>query len=377
MDETVLRRRLLTDNAVADGYFDVMTIGNYEVPIWAKNGWISRLDTLPDDYELDDIIPSLRTSLSYEGHLYALPFYAESIMTYYRKDLFKQAGLSMPANPTFDQIERFARKIHNPSQQVYGICLRGKAGWGENMALITSLVHAFGGRWFNPAWIPQLNSEQWRETLSYYKNILTKYGPPNVARNGYYENLELFAEGHCGMWIDATVAAGYLYNPTYSQVAEKVAFTSAPREKAVASLLWSWTFAIPASSKKKSAAKKFITWATSQQYIRNVGEHVNWISVPPGTRTSTYQSENYRKVAPFSKYVLGAIENATAKNAIVVPVPYKGIQFVDIPEFIAIGTQTGQFISKMLDGTLSLEEVIKYSQDNAYRQMESFGYIKQ
>jgi sorbitol/mannitol transport system substrate-binding protein len=38
----------------------------------------------------------VRDGLSVDGKLYALPFYAESSMTYYRKDLFEQKKLTMP-----------------------------------------------------------------------------------------------------------------------------------------------------------------------------------------------------------------------------------------------------------------------------------------
>jgi sorbitol/mannitol transport system substrate-binding protein len=63
--------------------------------------------------------------------VYALPFYAESSITYYRTDLFKDAGLTMPERPTWEQIAEFAEKLTNKDKEQYGICLRGKAGWGR------------------------------------------------------------------------------------------------------------------------------------------------------------------------------------------------------------------------------------------------------
>lgn len=377
MDETILRRRLLSDHALSDGFFDVLTIGNYEVPIWAKKGWLNKLEQFPESYDVTDIFPTLRSSLSYAGNLYALPFYAESIMTYYRKDLFEQAGLVMPDVPTFDDIQNYARKIHNPSKQIYGICLRGKPDWGENIGIITSFVNAYGGRWFNKDWVPQLDSPEWKAALNFYQNILNNYDPPDVERNGYNENLKLFADGHCGIWIDATVAAGYLYNSKYSKVFDNVAITSAPKQKNVASWLWSWNFAISSLSKNKEEAKKFILWATSKEYIQHVGEETNWVSVPPGTRMSTYESENYLQSAPFSTFVAEALNSASSQIAISLPVPYKSIQYVDIPEFVAIGAQVGQYMAKMLNGSFTLDEALKYSQNSVYQQMVLSGYIEQ
>ena len=87
------------------GQFDVMTIGTYEVPIWAKQDWLVPLEDLPADYDVDDVLKPVREGLSYDGKLYALPFYAESSMLFYRKDLFEQAGIEVPEQPTWQQVK--------------------------------------------------------------------------------------------------------------------------------------------------------------------------------------------------------------------------------------------------------------------------------
>ncbi|MGI0116116.1 extracellular solute-binding protein [Zooshikella sp. RANM57] len=376
MEENTLRRRLLSDIAIADGQFDIMTIGTYETPIWAKQGWLTQLKDLPENYNLHDILPSLLEALSYNQHLYALPFYAESVMTFYRKDLFDNANLTMPKQPTFQDIERFAEVIHNPQQKIYGICLRGKAGWGENMALITSLVNAFGGRWFDQQWNPQLTSPEWKNALTYYTRLMQFYAPPNAENNGFNENLKLFSQGHCGMWIDATVAAGLLFNPKLSKVSKHLGFAQAPSSVIPSNWLWAWSLAIPASSKNKEAAKKFITWATSQEYIKLVAQSKGWISVPPGTRKSTYETKTYQQVAPFAGFVLNAIEGADILHPTVKPTPYTGIQYVGIPEFTAIGALVGQNISEILQGKSTIDKALTTSQNFVYKQMVNSGYLK-
>ncbi|MDC0609830.1 extracellular solute-binding protein [Vibrio sp.] len=375
MDETVLRRRLLTDQALSDGVFDVMTIGNYEVPIWAKNGWLHKLDKLSDSYDINDIFPSVRAALSYDSDLYALPFYVESIMTYYRKDLLAKKNLVMPIEPSFSDIERLASELHNPEKGTYGICLRGKADWGENTSIITSFANAFGGRWFDNNWHPQLDSLAWKKAVTFYRDILRNYGPPSASKNGYQENLELFASGRCALWIDATVAAGYLFNPELSEVSNSVGFTSSPKQVLTSSWLWSWSLAISQLSKHKLAAQQFIEWATSKAYIQHVGETNRWTSVPPGTRFSTYHSTEYQKAAPFSDFVYQAIQRSSSENAVSQPVPYNSIQYVSIPEFVSIGAQVGQYMAKMLEGKLSVSDALKYSQQTTQQQMESAGYF--
>ena len=94
----------------------MLTIGNYEVPIWAKQGWLTPMDNLPASYDVDDLLKPVRAGLTYDGKLYGLPFYAESAMTYYRTDLFQKAGIKMPDAPTYEQIRGFADKITDKAQ---------------------------------------------------------------------------------------------------------------------------------------------------------------------------------------------------------------------------------------------------------------------
>jgi sorbitol/mannitol transport system substrate-binding protein len=123
-------------------------IGPYETPLFAKNGWLTNLSTqyIASDpsYDASDLLPPIAKALSYNGSLYAVPFYGESSMLYYRKDLFKAAGLTMPAHPTWAQVASFAAKLNSPGKTA-GICLRGLAGWGDNMASLDTVVNTFGG----------------------------------------------------------------------------------------------------------------------------------------------------------------------------------------------------------------------------------------
>ncbi|MCW1300759.1 MAG: sugar ABC transporter substrate-binding protein [Candidatus Parvarchaeota archaeon] len=382
LPENELRQKVTTDIAVHGGAYNVVTIGDYEVPLWAKNGWLVPFTSLPATYDEGDLISSIKDSLSYKGTLYALPFYGESSMIYYRKDLFAKAGLVMPEHPTWNQIETFAKILNDPSHGVYGIVLRGEPGWGENMAPIDTVINAFGGEWFNMQWQPQLTSPAFEKAVNFYVNLDRKYGPPGVTSMGFTECETFFAGGHAAMWYDATVAAGYLSDPKTSSVASDVGFAFAPSDvKKNTGWLWSWALAIPssipASSEKSEAARTFILWATSKQYIKLVAEKYGWLLVPPGTRYSTYENPNYLKVASaFALITEESIDNADILHPTVNPVPYIGIQYVDIPEFEAIGTQVGQYIAAALAGTQSVETALQQSQDYVLNIMKEAGYIK-
>jgi sorbitol/mannitol transport system substrate-binding protein len=378
LEENVLRQRVTTDIATSGGQFDVLTIGSYETPIWGKQNWLTTLDDFPKDYDYDDLLPSVRSALSVNGHLYAVPFYAESSFTLYRKNLFDQAGLKMPDQPRYDDIARFAKALTRRDQQQYGICLRGKPGWGENMAYIDTLVNTFGGRWFDENWKPQLDRPAWHDAVSFYVDLMRNYGPPGASSNGFNENLALFSTGHCAMWIDATVAAGFVSDKKNSQVADKVAFAPAPIAKVPNGgyWFWAWALAIPKTSKKIAVAKSFVAWATSADYVKLVGETNGWASVPPGTRKSTYDNPQYLQAAPFAKLVYEAIQSADLAHPSAEPVPYTGIQYVAIPEFQALGTTVGQLLAGALTGQTGVDAALNQAQAQVTAVMQQAGYTQ-
>jgi sorbitol/mannitol transport system substrate-binding protein len=378
LEENVLRQKVTMDIAAKGGQFDVLTIGTYEVPIWAKKGWLVALDKLPADYDIDDLLPAIRAGLSVDGKLYAAPFYGESSMIMYRKDLFEKAGLTMPEKPTWDFIAEAARKITDKADGVYGICLRGKAGWGENMAFLTAMSNSFGARWFDEKWHPQFDQPEWKKTLTFYIDLMKDAGPPGASSNGFNENLALFNAGKCGMWIDATVAASFVTNPKESKVADKVGFALAPNTGLGknANWLWAWSLAIPAGSQKTDAAEKFIAWATGKHYLELVAAKEGWANVPPGTRTSLYNNPEYQKAAAFAKLTLDSINTADPQHPTVKPVPYVGVQFAAIPEFQGIATSVGQQFSAALAGKESVDTALKNAQQIATRDMTKAGYIK-
>ena len=377
LEEGTLRQRVTTDIATKGGQFDVMTIGMYETPIWAEKGWLKEIKT-DAAYDVDDLLKPIREGLSVNGKLYSAPFYGESSMLMYRKDLADKAGIKISDHPTWEQVREFAAKAHNPNGGVYGICLRGKPGWGDNMALLSTMVNTWGGQWFDMKWKPQLDSKPWHDAISFYVDIMNKYGPPGASANSFNENLALFNEGKCAQWVDATIAASFISDPKQSKVADKVAFAQAPIAVTPkgANWLWAWALGIPASTKKVDAAEKFVQWATSKEYIDLVAKEKGWGDVPTGTRKSTYANPEFQKAAVFAKAEEAAITSADPNSPTLPKSPYKGVQYVAIPEFQAIGVAVGQQMSAALAGQVTVDQALKTSQTFAERQMQRAGYYK-
>jgi sorbitol/mannitol transport system substrate-binding protein len=377
LEEGVLRQRVTTDIATKGGQFDIMTIGMYETPIWGKKGWLQELK--PDAaYDVDDLLPAMRNGLSTGGKLYAAPFYGESSMLMYRKDLADKVGVTVPDRPTWEQVRDLASKIHNPKEGVYGICLRGKPGWGDNMAFLSTLVNTSGGQWFDMNWKPQLESKPWKDAITFYVDLMKKYGPPGSSANSFNEILALYNAGKCGMWVDATIAASFITDPKQSKVADKVAFAQAPTMVTPkgANWLWAWALAIPAGSKKVDAAQKFVSWATSKEYIALVGKTNGWGTVPTGTRKSTYANAEFLKAARFATAEKTAIDSANPEDSTLPKSPYVGVQYAAIPEFQSIGVSVGQQMSSALAGKTTVDAALKAGQVAAEREMKKGGYYK-
>ena len=364
-----LRAAIEKDVSTHSNAFNVIMIGPYEAPLFAKNGWLDNLSTKyiakDPSYDASDLLPPIAKALSYKGSLYAVPFYGESSMVYYRKDLFKAAGLTMPAHPTWTQIQTFAAKLNKPGK-VAGVCLRGLAGWGDNMAALDTVVNTFGGEWFNLKWQPQLTSPAFEKATNFYVNLVRKYGESGASNDSFNQLLTLYGQGKCAMWYDATVAATSIAT-TFPSIAKQTGYAFAPTDLTKSSgWLWTWSLGIPQGTSNQDAAWKFVSWATSKQYDQLVAKKYGWSAVPPGTRTSLYQDPNYMKAASaFAPITLASIDGTDPDHPTVNPVPYVGIQYVDIPQFETLGLQVAQQIAGAIAGTESVSQALKTSQQDA------------
>ncbi len=364
-----LRAAIQKDVATHSNAFNVIMIGPYETPLFAKDNWLDNLSTqfIASDpsYDASDILPSVAKSLSYNGDLYAVPFYGESSMLYYRTDLFKAAGLTMPQHPTWAQVAGFAAKLNQPGK-VAGICLRGLAGWGDNMASLDTVVNTFGGEWFNMSWQPQLTSPAFETATNFYVNLVRKDGEAGASADSFNQLLTLYGQGKCAMWYDSTVAATSI-DTTYPSVFANTGYAFAPVDLTTSSgWLWSWSLGIPTGVANQGAAWKFVSWATSKAYDSLVASKYGWAAVPPGTRTSLYNNPSYLAAAKaFAPITLASIDGTDPDHPTVSPVPYVGIQYVDIPQFESLGVLVGEQIAGAIAGTETVKQALSASQADA------------
>ncbi|HET8850889.1 MAG TPA: sugar ABC transporter substrate-binding protein [Ktedonobacteraceae bacterium] len=369
LPENELRSKVTQDVATGAGKFDIATIGSYDTPIWAHNGWLQDLSPYFDkmsssdkqNYNYDDLLKPVMATLSYQGHPYSLPFYAESSFLMYNKQIFAQHHLTMPLHPTWDQIAHFAQVLNDPAHGITGILLRGQSGWGMNMAPLDTMINTYGGSWFDLNWKPQLSTPPVQQAVTLYVNLLQKYGEPGASTSGWEECLSLMSQGKGAMFYDATVFGGLLETPSTSTIAGNVGYVYAPTAVTTngSHWLWAWSLGIVNSSHNKDAAFQFLTWATSPQYLSLAGKTFGWANVPPGTRASIYQNPDYQKAAPFAQVTLDSINTATPDHPTLNPVPYHGVQYVGIPQFETVGEQVSTLISAAVAGKMTVSQALQ------------------
>ncbi|MEA2213245.1 MAG: polyol transport system substrate-binding protein [Solirubrobacteraceae bacterium] len=387
LNENNERSLIETDITTHANQFNAVMISNYETPIWAHNGWLVNLSpqlAANPSYDVNDLLKPIASSLTYNGGLYGVPFYGESSMVYYRKDLFKAAGLKMPLHPTWTQIASFAAKLNNPGKGTAGICLRGMSGWGENLAALDTVINTSGGSWFNPSWRPQLSSPADTAATNFYVNLVRKYGEPGASNDGFTECESSYGQGKSAMWYDATVAAG-LISTSYPKISANTGYAYAPTGSPTGAAgvpsgwLYTWSLSIPKGVPNQAATVKYLEWATGKQYIAYSGPKIGWANIDPGTRTSTYGLPQYKKAAgAFAGITLASINGANPNHPTNpnVPVPYTGVQFVDQPWFIALGTQVSQQIAAAIAGTQSVGQALSTSQSDAQTTVSQAGLLK-
>lgn len=377
LPENEARAKITTSVATGGGEFDAVMISNYETRQWAEYGWLENLQPYIDnsaDYAEQDLIPSIREDLSYEGDMYSVPFYGESSFVAYREDLFEQADAEMPEDPTWDDIAELAVELDDIEPGVSGICMRGLAGWGEVLSPFNSILNTFGGRWYDENWNAELDSPEFQQAAEFYVDLVRAHGQPGAANSGFGDCLNHYAQGHAAMFYDSTSMVTTIEDDDASTVAGQNGYAPAPvAETDYGGWLYTWTLGIPTTSDNKDEAWAFLEWMTDRDYVQLVGEEYGWQRVPPGNRLSTFDIPEYQEAAgDYADPMLQGIEAADPSEPGTRPVPYEGIGFLAIPEFQDLGTRVSQQLSAAIAGQVSTEEALAQSQEYAQTVGETY-----
>ena len=374
LPENDLRQRLTTEASTGGTTYDMFYIGPYEANTWARNGWLENLEPYFDSldaqtlawYDRDDLIQGMVGSLSLDGEAYALPFYGESSFIMYNKELFEAKGLTMPDEPTWDEIYELAKAIHDPANGIVGMTMRGAPGWGMSGAPFVTIINAFGGRFYDMDWNATVDTPEQRAAWQMYKKILRDAGQEDILSYTYNECIALMQSGKGGIYYDATSIAPPLESAE-SSVAGKMGYVMAPHQKKKTNTAWLWNWAMGINPKspeyKKKAVFDFMLWATSKDFIKQTIERdPTGSSTPPASRSSTYSLAAYAN-APYAEMTLKTLESTDFTNPTLQPVPYVGLQYIAIPEFADAGTKMTEYLADYVVDKISLDEAISRTND--------------
>jgi len=382
LPENDVRDKISQEFSSQAGTYDVASLSNFEIPIYADSGWVAPLDEYIEqtpEFEQEDILGPMNESLKGEdGKIYGEPFYGESSFLMYRKDVLEAEGVEMPERPTWQEVADIAAQVDGAEDGMAGICLRGMPGWGQIFGPLTTVVNTFGGTWFTEDWQAKVDAPEFREATQFYVDLVREHGQSGAAQSGFTECLNSVQQGNAAMWYDATSAAGSLESED-SPVKGKMGYAPAPVVKTESSgWLYTWSWAIQEASSKKDQAWEFMAWASSREYEELVGEELSWSQVPAGKRASTYENPDYLAEAKaFAEPTRQAIEAADPNDPGVQPRPAQGIQFVGIPDFPDVGTSVSQLVSSAIAGKMTVDEALEQGQDeaedvaDAYREREA------
>jgi multiple sugar transport system substrate-binding protein len=257
LQESQLTNKLTTEFATNSSTVDVfMTRPLQEGLMFIKNGWYKGLDKYDfSDYPANSVDIGRKA-----GVAYIVPLVTEWQVLYYRKDLLKKAGLSVPTN--FVELEAAAKALTKDG--VAGFASRGKGA--AAVTQLSSYIYNHGGRYLDGG-KAVFNSPEALEATRFYGRMLGSYGPQGVTSMSWENIMPVFQAGKAAMWTDASVFYGQIIDPTKTQIpAEDIGIAQLPKGPKGDSpfIVVSWGMAMSAKTKNQDAAQKFLDWATSK-----------------------------------------------------------------------------------------------------------------
>jgi multiple sugar transport system substrate-binding protein len=221
------------------------------------------------DYAWVDFLPRTRAAMEIEGAILGPPVMAEHLALFYRKDLFKQYGATVPR--TLDELEATARFLHKKSMGPAGAPGVGLVSRGRGAAatpLYGAILHALGGTWLDGDRHPTINGPQGLAALERLGRLLGSYAPPNVSDFGWQEASDLFVDGGAAMYIEGSSVYPLVEESAKSRVIGKVGYAIFPAGPGgPGTTIAVRGLAIAKQSAHPQAAWLFLQWASSRKMV--------------------------------------------------------------------------------------------------------------
>lgn len=316
------------------------------------------------NYDADDLIDGYVYNIGFAGgskgylegktgSLFGIPYGSETSVLGYRKDIFEKHGLEVPE--TYDQLLELACKIPELEPGMGGVASRAASGHHASHAFLLHLA-PLGGRVFDDQWNPIVNNEEGVKAAEALKTIVD-CGPEGSKSFGFGEALGAFLNGDTAMFLDTTVVAGQIDDPSKSQVVGKVGWALHPMGTRRGSQTGGFGIGIPANAENKEAAFLLMQWLTSKQ-----GDKLVALAGGNPSRFSTHADAEVNEKFPHMATFGEALEHADPDWRPIIPVWGK------------INADLGTTLSKVLTEDLDIQEGLDGVAERTRGVMDEAGY---
>ena len=287
------------------------------------------------------------------GSLYGLPFGSETSILGYRKDIFEKHGLKVPE--TYEELLDLACKIPELEPGMGGLASRAASGHHASHAFLLHLA-PLGGRVFDAQWNPIVNNQAGVAAAKALKTIVD-CGAEGSKSFGFAEAGASFLQGNSAMYLDSTVFAGQVNDPTRSKVVGKIGWAPHPVGTRAGSQTGGFGIAIPQNAQNKEAAFLLMQWLTTKKADKDIA-----IAGGNPSRFSTHQDPDVLKVHPHLAVFGEALKHADPDWRPIIPVWGK------------INSDLGTTLSKVLTEDLDIQEALDGVAERSRGIMRDAGY---
>ena len=287
------------------------------------------------------------------GSLFGIPYGSETSILGYRKDIFEKHGLEVPE--TYEEMLEIACKIPELEPGMGGLSSRAASGHHASHAFLLHLA-PLGGRIFDADWNPIVNNAAGLEAANALKKIV-ECGPEGAASFGFGEALGSFLNGDTAMFLDTTVVAGQIDDPSKSKVVGKVGWAMHPMGVRRGSQTGGFGIGIPKNAANKEAAFLLMQWLTSKH-----GDKLVAMAGGNPSRFSTHADADVNAKFPHMATFGEALKHADPDWRPIIPVWGK------------INADLGTTLSKVLTEGLDPQEALDGVAERTKAVMEEAGY---
>ncbi len=331
---------------------DIVYASDTSFQTFVKNGWFRPLDDLwakyRDEFKLDDFPESVRKTYTRDGHLYVMPHTLNTMMFFYRKDLFDAAGKAPPK--TFTEYRDLAKSFNSPLRSGNVSCLKpvdaaiNEAHW---------YLNALGDGWFDADWKPVFNSAKGVQAIETMKAI-AQYAQQGFTAAANDECTIAYQQDTGVMGLQWASRAKAMDDPAKSRVVGKIDWVVPPQGHGRIS---GDGYAISAFSKQDpDVLFRIIATSASQASMRGAAS----LLIPP--RKSLLDDAELRQANRFYPAALASYEVGQ-------PAP-------SLPEFYAVGDFITRRILQAVTGEMPVKQALDTAADETTAFLKGHGYYK-